>query len=408
MEEIHVNQIARDRLSSLLQAIRLLRSCITAISKEGAGTGLKPLRRTTTPRPDSLEPALGETRRSVSNASSQPSQASTTDKSIGAWLADVPCHQDARPITHSMIIKVTGEKRLPRPPSNHDHADSHGTFYTDDGVSSARTLVAPPESRLRKSRSWCSEASTRLDVKIRAAVRKSRMAQNSPTISNSDVSIFHQHITSDKIAVAKGRRKDLDVDSRVGVDRILSNVPSDVTAGEVERILWEGANPLVVHPEFGYFFIRAAYEMSPDVLRVLMEYGADITRTAPAPNRYYSAMHAAALGRRLRTVEYLASIGHSIDCANTEGETPLHLAARTPGASDVAKYLANKGADVNHEAKDGNTPLQRALTSTKLEGRERSEMIELLLAHGAEGTVNQDLDGRRSNSKGLSILGITR
>jgi hypothetical protein len=239
------------------------------------------------------------------------------------------------------------------------------------------------------------------------AARKSRMTQNSSTMSSSDVSVFHRNLTSDKIAVAKGRRKDLDIDSRVGVDRILSNVPSDVTAGEVERILWEGANPMVAHPEFGYFYIRAAYEMAPDVLKVLMEYGADITRTVPAPNRYYSVMHAATLGRRLRTVNYLAATGHSIDCANSEGETPLHLAARTPGASDVAKYLADKGADVNHEANDGNTPLQRALTSTKLEGRERSEMIELLLAHGADGTVNQDLEGRRSNSKGLSILGIT-
>ena len=221
------------------------------------------------------------------------------------------------------------------------------------------------------------------------------------------MSVFHRHLTSDKIAVAKARRKDLDIDSRVGVDRILSNVPSDVTAGEVERILWEGANPMVAHPEFGYFYIRAAYEMSPDVLKVLMEYGADITRTVPAPNRYYSAMHAATLGKRIRVVNYLAATGHSIDGANSDGETPLHLAARTPGASDVARYLAEKGADVNYEANDGNTPLQRALTSTKLEGRERSEMIELLLAHGAEGAINQDLEGRRSNSKGLSILGIT-
>jgi hypothetical protein len=406
MEEIHVNQIARDRLSSLLQAIRLLRSCITAISKEGAGSGMKSVRRTTTPRPDSLEPALGETRRSVSNSSSQPSTASSTDKSIGAWLADVPCHQDARPLTHSMIIKVTKEKKLPRPPSAYDLPASHGTFYTDDGVSTSRTLV-PPDSRLRKSRSWCSEASTRLDVKMRAARRSKLTSKYASTMSSSDVSVFHRNITSDKIAVAKGRRKDLDVDSRVGVDRILANVPSDVTADEIERILWEGANPLVAHPEFGFFFIRAAYEMSTDVLEVLMEYGADISRTVPAPNEYYSAMHAATLGRRLQTVQFLASFGQSIDCANTLGETPLHLAARTPGASDVAKYLADLGADVNHEANDGNTPLKRALTSTKLEGRERSEMIELLLAYGAEGEVNQDLEGRRSNSKGLSILGIT-
>ncbi|KAL1605466.1 hypothetical protein SLS59_003268 [Nothophoma quercina] len=286
---------------------------------------------------------------------------------------------------------------------------SRGTFYTDDGVSSSRTLVAPEsrESRLKKSRSWCSEASTRLDVKPKTRA-KTRLAQEySPTVSSSDVSIIHKRITSDKIAVAKGNRKDLDIDSRIGVDRILANIPSDATSGEVERVLWEGANPMVAHPGFGFFFIRAAHDMSSDILRVLMEYGADITRTTT--NKYYSAMHAAVLGGQLEIVKSLTSLGHSIDATNTLGETPLHLAARTPGAQsrEIARFLADKGADVNHEANNGNSPLQMALTAKKLEGRERSLMIELLLSCGAEGELNQDLEGRRSNSKGMKIMGIT-
>lgn len=232
------------------------------------------------------------------------------------------------------------------------------------------------------------------------------MAQEySPTVSSSDISIFHKRITSDKIAVAKGNRKDLDIDSRIGVDRILANIPSDATSAEVERILWEGANPMVAHPEFGYFFIRAAHDMSSDILRVLIEYGADISRTVP--NQYHSAMHAAVLGGQLEIVKSLTSLGHSIDATNTLGETPLHHAARTPGANEIAKFLADKGADVNHEANDGNTPLRMALTSKTLEGRERSLMIELLLAYGAEGGLHQDLGGRRSNSKGLKVMGIT-
>lgn len=415
IEEIHVNQLARERLKSLLQAVRLLRSCITALSREGLSPVSKnsaPERRTTTPRPDSLEPSLGESRRSGSGRSSpsqQPVAAKSSDKGIGAWLADVPCHQDALPLTHSMIIKVTDDRSHSRATSHSDFAASRGTFYTDDGVSSSRTLVAPEsrESRLKKSRSWCSDTSTRLDVKMKARA-KTRLAQEySPTVSSSDVSIFHKRITSDKIAVAKGNRKDLDIDSRIGVDRILANIPSDATSAEVERVLWEGANPMVAHPEFGYFFIRAAHDMSSDILRVLMEYGADVTRTTS--NHYYSAMHAAVLGGQLEIVKSLTSLGHSIDATNTIGETPLHLAARTPGASlrEIARFLADKGADVNHEANDGNTPLQMALTATKLEGRERSLMIELLLSYGAEGELNQDLEGRRSNSKGLKVMGIT-
>jgi hypothetical protein len=48
-----------------------------------------------------------------------------------------------------------------------------------------------------------------------------------------------------------------------------------------------------------------------------------------------------------------------------------------------------------------------ALTAKKMAGIERSLMIELLLSYGAEGELNQDLEGRRSNSKGLKVMGIT-
>lgn len=421
MEEIHVNQLARERLKSLLQAVRLLRFCITALSRESASPISRtsgPERRTTTPRPDSLEPSLGESRRSGSGGGGitggdSPSQQSvntkSSDRGIGAWLADVPCHQDTQPLAHSMIIKVTEDRSRSRSTSHSQLAPSRGTFYTDDGVSSNRTLVAPEsrESRIKKSRSWCSDASTRLDVKTKARAMTRLAEEYSPTVSSSDVSIIHKRITSDKIAVAKCNRKDLDIDSRIGVDRILANIPCDATSGEVERVLWEGANPMVAHPEFGFFFIRAAHDMSSDVLRVLMEYGADITRTSST--QYYSAMHAAVLGGQLEIVKSLTSLGHSIDATNTLGETPLHLAARTPGLTmrEIAKFLAAKGADVNHEANDGNTPLKMALTAKRLEGRERSLMIELLLSCGAEGELNLNLEGRRSNSKGLKIMGIT-
>jgi hypothetical protein len=199
----------------------------------------------------------------------------------------------------------------------------------------------------------------------------------------------------------------MDVSSRVGVDRILANIPSEATPAEVERVLWEGANPMVAHPEFGYFFLRAAFEMSPGVLRVLVEFGADITTTAHSPNRYHCAMHAATLGCQLDTMKYVASLGHSIHDENEVGETPLILAVKTPGAYKVAKYLLDKGADVNHETEDGETPLYLALTSKVLEGRERSRMIELLMACGAEGNVSKKESDDRGDAKGRSILGIT-
>jgi ankyrin repeat protein len=227
------------------------------------------------------------------------------------------------------------------------------------------------------------------------------------TVSSSDISIFQKKITSDRIAVTKSKRKEMTPDQRAGTDRILANIPAEATAAEVERVIWEGANPMATHPEYGYFFIRAACEMTPEILSLLLEFGADITRTNIPPNPYYSAMHAAVLGRQLATVRYLAIRGHSIDASDHAGETPLNLAARTSGAYEIAKFLVEAGVDVNHESQDGRTPLQSALKAPRLEGKERSMLIELLLAHGAEGEVKRDMELRRGNEKGRSVLGLT-
>lgn len=289
--------------------------------------------------------------------------------------------------------------------SREEMTASRGTFYTDDGVSTSRTLVAQ-ESRLKKTKSWCSGVTAQYATHNSSATKVS--SKYTPTIASSEVSVFHKRLTSDQIAVAKSNRKNLDIDSRVGVDRILANVPAEATAADVERILWEGANPMVVHADFGYFFIRVAYEMSHEVLQTLIAFGADINKPLASLNRYHSAIHAAAMGNQVETIKYLSCFGHGIDTTNTVGETPLILAVKTPGAYDTAKFLLDAGADVNYESDEGETPLYLALTSKLLEGRERSRMIELLLAHGAEGDVKgRDADKvKRGDAKGRSILGI--
>ena len=289
--------------------------------------------------------------------------------------------------------------------SREEMTPSRGTFYTDDGVSTSRTLVAQ-ESRLKKTKSWCSGVTAQYATHSSSTTKAS--ISYSPTVASSEVSVFHKRLTSDQIAVAKANRKILDLDSRVAVDRILANLPAEATAADVERILWEGANPMVVHAEFGYFFIRAAYEMSHEILQTLIMFGADISRRLPPTNRYHSVMHAAAMGNQVETLKYLSSTGHSIDATNDSGGTPLIVAVKTSGGYDAAKFLLDAGADVNHESDEGETPLYLALTSKVLEGRERSRMIELLLAAGAEGDVKgRDADMRkRGDAKGRSILGI--
>jgi hypothetical protein len=332
----------------------------------------------------------------------------SASKGIGTWLADIPYHQDAEPLRHSRIMQMSQPnakgKRASRRLSREELTPSRGTFYTDDGVSTSRTLVAP-ESRLKKTKSWCSGITAQYATHSSSKTRAS--SRYASTVASSDISIFDKRITCDKIAVAKANRKDLDVDSRVAVDRILANLPPEATAADVERILWEGANPMVVHPDFGFFFVRAAYEMAPGVLKTLLDFGADIHKTLPPPNKFHSVLHAATLGNQVEMLKYLVSTGFAIDTPNDAGETPLIVAVKTPGAFAVATYLVETGADVNHESDEGETPLYLALTSKVLEGRERSRVIGLLLSHGAEGDGKATVDSGRGDSKGRMILGIT-
>jgi len=411
-QEIYVNQTARDRLPSLLKAIRLLRSCTVIGSREAPQIALSSsTRRTTVPRPDSLEPALGDVGRSRHNSLSVRIPTTPSGNwGVSTWLANVPSFGNEDPPKHSAIRRITaGFSRL-RPLSRSEISPSHGTSYTAGGVSSSYTLV-PPEARIKKSRSWC----TNVSGKDKSFLGESSMDESpgyssklTSTITSSNISIFHKRILSDKIAVAKDNRRELGADQRSAFDRILINIPAEVTAVEMEKILWGGANPMASHPEFGYFFLRAAYEMSPDVLHVLIEFGADITRTQSMSTPYFSAMHAAVTGGQLAVVQYLVLLGHSIDLPNSNGETPLHLAVKTPGAYQTARYLMESGADVNFETGNGCTPLQSVLRATNLEGKERSVLIELLLSHGADGNVQRgEVDNARGNFKGKSVLGLT-
>jgi hypothetical protein len=280
---------------------------------------------------------------------------------------------------------------------------SRGTFLADEKTPASALLS--PQIRMKKTRSWASGITAQYATHSSSTTKVG--SKYTPSIASSNVSIIHKKLTCDKIAVAKGNRKNLDVSSRVGVDRILANLPAEATATDVERILWEGANPMVSHAEYGYFFIRAAFEMSHKVLEVLFDFGADMTKTVPSPNRFNCVMHAAAMGGRLDTVKYLAAMGHSIDIANEAGETPLISAIKTPGAYQVTKWLLDMGSDVNHETKNGETPLYLALTSNVLEGRQRSRMVELLHSYGAASDRAKDLECKRGDAKGRSILGIT-
>ncbi|KAF2866272.1 hypothetical protein BDV95DRAFT_206084 [Massariosphaeria phaeospora] len=349
-------------------------------------------------RSDSFDPELSP-RRSSFVLLQLPSPKSTITGGIGAWLSNVVSHGLQKPLDRPLSIAIsTSSRRSQSLNRREEDAPSRGTFYAES-TGSGKSIRGSVKSSRKILRSRPVSTYTQTGVKNLESELRSAYA---PTICNSEASILYQKITSDKVAIARAQRKELTKQQRTALDRNLCSITQMTAPSYVEKMLWQGADPKTEELEFGVFFLRAAYELSTDILDLLVEYGADITGTLP--NSYFSALHAAVLGNRLESVQYLLSLGMGVELANMSGETALHIAARTPGTYAIARYLLEVGADVNADTREGKSPLQVALTALTLDSRERTMMVELLHAHGADGELN--LESCATRGKGLSVLGL--
>lgn len=70
-----------------------------------------------------------------------------------------------------------------------------------------------------------------------------------------------------------------------------------------------------------------------------------------------TALHAAAACNCLYIVQLLISKGADVNAKNSDGCTPLHMAAMTGYSSAIIEMLLSSGADVNSKTNDGETPL---------------------------------------------------
>ncbi len=113
-----------------------------------------------------------------------------------------------------------------------------------------------------------------------------------------------------------------------------------------------------------------------------LHYAADGTPGSPSWNP--DAQHA--------VVEFLIGAGANPNAEDKTGVTPLHRAVRTRCTSAVRVLLSN-GADALRTNKNGSTPLHLAVQNTGRGGtgsaasrEEQTEIIRLLLSHGARPT----------------------
>jgi serine/threonine-protein phosphatase 6 regulatory ankyrin repeat subunit B len=153
---------------------------------------------------------------------------------------------------------------------------------------------------------------------------------------------------------------------------------------KVQTLLEKGAD-VNTKDEFGCTPLHwAARARSPEVAGLLIANGADINATA-GPDNLTPFMAA----RKLPVIELLVSKG--VDINSQENLSKLHDAC-SAGDIQVVRFLIDKGADINARNSQGSTPLCVAAASN------HKEVVELLLDEGA----NINAPGRR----GYTPLGI--
>jgi ankyrin repeat protein len=138
-------------------------------------------------------------------------------------------------------------------------------------------------------------------------------------------------------------------------------------------------------------FMRAAKSGDVEVMKLLLDAGADPSLTMP--NKSTALMFAAGLGWRdgspaapsydqgtpdeaVQAITLLLERGADLNAANDNGETALHLAVTNRGAPEIVRFLIARGANLQAQNKRGQTPLAAAMASRK----DLAPLIEILRA----------------------------
>jgi ankyrin repeat protein len=136
-------------------------------------------------------------------------------------------------------------------------------------------------------------------------------------------------------------------------------------AARVKALIAEGVD--VSAPDAGGDapLVMAAYLGHTEIVRLLLEAGADVR--AVDPGMKATALHAAAYAGRTEAAKLLIEHGIEIDRQGPKnGYTALHDAIWENNI-DTAKVLIDAGASLTLKSHEGQTPLQFAMTKKRKE-----------------------------------------
>ena len=160
-----------------------------------------------------------------------------------------------------------------------------------------------------------------------------------------------------------------------------------VNAGDVARVQYFLGRKVDVNAMdlFGAPLHRASATGQTYIANMLIDVGADLEAIGEAAGN--RSLHIAALNNQPQIAALLIARGAMIDVPNSEGRTPLMIAAQF-GNLEVARILVAKGADPDKK----DTIYQDSPIHVAVLGGNR-EMVELLLSHGANVNLISDHSG---------------
>lgn len=129
-------------------------------------------------------------------------------------------------------------------------------------------------------------------------------------------------------------------------------------AAAVQKLIAQGANVDELEPNGDAPLVMAAYLGHSEIVRMLLEAGADVK--AVDPGMKATALHAASYAGRTEAAKLLVQHGIEIDKQGPyNGYTALHDAIWQNNV-DVARVLIDAGANLTLKSNDGKTPLDFA------------------------------------------------
>ncbi|XP_067045027.1 transient receptor potential cation channel subfamily A member 1-like isoform X2 [Acropora muricata] len=130
----------------------------------------------------------------------------------------------------------------------------------------------------------------------------------------------------------------------------------------------------------------AARRNKKEVLQILIDNGADVNVIASMANKMLTPLHYAAWFNASGAVECLIENGADVESSSAFGQKPLHYVVSRASVELVEKMLTKGKANPNSLDNQKFTPLHLAAQ------RGRLDILEILLAHGADFRLQNDED----------------